>query len=72
VATIRWGSVGPLLLTALAIMGSPGPATISLTAATSAYGLRRSVGHMAGIIAGTTIVLVAVAAVFASALAILR
>jgi threonine/homoserine/homoserine lactone efflux protein len=61
VATIRWGSVGPLLVTALAIMGSPGPATISLTAATSAYGLRRSVGYMLGIIVGTTVVLVAVA-----------
>jgi threonine/homoserine/homoserine lactone efflux protein len=50
-----------LVLTSLAIMGSPGPATISLTAAGSAYGVRRSVGYLAGIIAGTTIVLVAVA-----------
>ena len=42
-------------------MGSPGPATISLTAAGSAYGVRRSLAYLVGIIAGTTIVLVAVA-----------
>ena len=29
---MRYGSLGPLLLTSLAIMGSPGPATISLVA----------------------------------------
>ncbi|HZC98781.1 MAG TPA: LysE family transporter [Actinomycetes bacterium] len=46
---------------ALAIMGSPGPATISLTAAGSAFGVRRSLGYLLGIIAGTVIVLVAVA-----------
>ncbi len=56
-----WGSVAPLVLTSLAIMGSPGPATISLTAAGSAYGVRRSVGYLVGVIAGTWIVLVAVA-----------
>lgn len=60
-ATIQWGSVGPLLVTSAAIMGSPGPATISLTAAGSAYGVRRSLAYLVGIIAGTTIVLVAVA-----------
>src|SRR5579859_7306647 len=41
-------------------MGSPGPATISLTAAGSAYGPRRSLGYLAGVVAGTMIVLVAV------------
>jgi threonine/homoserine/homoserine lactone efflux protein len=60
-ATIHWGSVGPLLVTALAIMGSPGPATISLTAAGSAHGVRRSLGYLAGIVAGTVVVLVSVA-----------
>jgi threonine/homoserine/homoserine lactone efflux protein len=60
-ATIHWRSVGPLLVTALAIMGSPGPATISLTAAGSAYGVRRSLGYLAGIVVGTVVVLVAVA-----------
>lgn len=58
---VQWGSAGPLLLTSLAVMGSPGPATISLTAAGSAYGVRRSIGYLAGIITGTTAVLVAVA-----------
>jgi threonine/homoserine/homoserine lactone efflux protein len=60
-ATIRWESVGALLLTALPIMGSPGPVTISLTAAGSAYGMRRSLGYLFGSIVGTAIVLVAVA-----------
>src|SRR2546430_13037766 len=59
---IRWGSVGPLLLISLAIMGSPGPATISLMAAGSAYGVRRSLWYLIGIIVGTTIVLLAVPA----------
>jgi threonine/homoserine/homoserine lactone efflux protein len=50
-----------LVLTSLAIMGSPGPATISLTAAGSAYGIQRSIGYLVGIIAGTIMVLAAVA-----------
>ncbi len=65
---IRWGSVGPLLLISLAIMGSPGPATISLIAAGSVYGVRRSLPYLAGIIVGTTIVLVAVATGITAAL----
>src|SRR5437870_6495690 len=64
---IRWGSVGPLLLISLAIMGSPGPATISLIAG-SVYGVRRSLPYLAGIIVGTTIVLVAVATGITAAL----
>ena len=66
--TIRWGSIWPLLVTALAIMGSPGPATISLTAAGSAYGVRRSLGYLTGIVAGTAVVLVAVATGITAAL----
>jgi len=62
VAGIRWGSVGPLVLISLAIMGSPGPATISLVAAGAAYGVGRSCPYLFGIIVGTTIVLLAVAA----------
>jgi threonine/homoserine/homoserine lactone efflux protein len=68
VATLRWGSVIPLVLTSLAIMGSPGPATISLVAASSAYGVRQSLPYLVGIIAGTTIVLVAVATGITAAL----
>lgn len=35
-------------------MGSPGPATLSLAGIGSAYGFRRGVPYLAGIIAGTT------------------
>ena len=49
-------------------MGSPGPATISLMAAGSAYGARRSLSYLIGIIVGTTIVLLAVATGITAAL----
>ena len=49
-------------------MGTPGPATISLTAAGSAYGVRRSLSYLAGIVAGTTVVLLAVATGITAAL----
>lgn len=64
----HWGSLGPLLFISLAIMGSPGPATISLVAAGSAYGVRRSLPYLLGIIVGTTIVLLAVATGITAAL----
>ena len=63
-----WGALGALVATSLAIMGTPGPATISLTAAGSAYGMRRSLGYLAGIIAGTVAVLLAVASGITAAL----
>jgi threonine/homoserine/homoserine lactone efflux protein len=66
--TYRWDAVGSLVITALAIMGTPGPATISLTAAGSAYGMRRSLGYLLGIVAGTVVVLVAVATGITAAL----
>jgi threonine/homoserine/homoserine lactone efflux protein len=65
---IRWGSVGTLVLISLAIMGSPGPATISLVAAGSVRGVRRSFPYLLGIIVGTTLVLVAVATGITAAL----
>jgi threonine/homoserine/homoserine lactone efflux protein len=65
---IRWGSVGTLVLISLAIMGSPGPATISLVAAGSVRGVRRSFPFLFGIIVGTTLVLVAVATGITAAL----
>jgi threonine/homoserine/homoserine lactone efflux protein len=55
-------SLGLLLLAAFALMGSPGPATISLTAAGSAFGVSRSIGYLIGIIAGTIVVLLMIAA----------
>lgn len=60
-AAIHWGSLVPLLVTGLATMGSPGPATISVTAAGAAYGVRNSLGYAAGITGRTWVVLVAVA-----------
>ena len=65
---IHGGSVVPLLLISLAIMGSPGPATVSLVATGSAYGRQRSLPYLIGIIAGTTIVLLAVATGITAAL----
>jgi threonine/homoserine/homoserine lactone efflux protein len=64
----RWDAVGSLVVTSLAIMGTPGPATISLTAAGSAYGVRRSLSYLAGVVAGTTVVLLAVATGITAAL----
>jgi threonine/homoserine/homoserine lactone efflux protein len=66
--SIRPGGLVPLLVAALAIMGSPGPATISLAAVGSVYGVRRSLAYLAGIVAGTTLVLVAVAGGLTAAL----
>jgi threonine/homoserine/homoserine lactone efflux protein len=60
-SSIRWSALPALLLTSLAVMGSPGPATISLTASGVAFGVRRSARYLAGIVAGTTVVLLAVA-----------
>jgi threonine/homoserine/homoserine lactone efflux protein len=65
---LRWGPVGGLLLTSLAIMGSPGPSTISLVAVGSTYGVHRSIGYVVGLILGTIIVLIAVAAGLTAAL----
>jgi|SRR6266550_1132903 len=65
---IRWGSIPPLLFISLAIMGSPGPATISLVAVGSAFGVRHSFKYLIGVIVGTTVVLVAVATGITAAL----
>jgi threonine/homoserine/homoserine lactone efflux protein len=54
-------SIAALVVTSLAIMGSPGPATIGVAAAGSAYGVRRSLPYALGLAVGTAIVLVAVA-----------
>jgi threonine/homoserine/homoserine lactone efflux protein len=68
VAAIRWGSIPPLLLMSLAVMGSPGPATISLVAVGSVFGVRHSLKYLIGVIVGTTVVLVAVASGITAAL----
>lgn len=67
-ATIDWGAVAPLVLASLALMGSPGPATMSVAAVASAYGVRRSLAFLLASIVGTTVVLVAVATGITAAL----
>ena len=51
-----------LVLAALPLMGSPGPATLSLAALGAAFGARASVNYLLGIILGTTGVLLLIAA----------
>jgi len=51
-----------LILASLVVMGSPGPSTMSVTAVGAAFGFRRSLPYLAGIVLGTTAVLMAVAA----------
>ncbi|WP_352840052.1 LysE family transporter [Mesorhizobium sp. M0514] len=50
-----------LVLAATVVMGSPGPATISVTAIGAAFGLRNSLHYTSGIILGTVAVLLVVA-----------
>jgi threonine/homoserine/homoserine lactone efflux protein len=56
-----WRSVLALLLASVVVMGSPGPSTISATAMGAAFGLRRSLRYVCGLVVGTTAVLLAVA-----------
>ncbi len=58
---IALSGIGMLLLTSAALMGSPGPSTISLTAVGAAFGLRRSIRYALGLILGTCVVLLVVA-----------
>ncbi len=50
------------VLAGLALAGSPGPATLSLAASAAAFGVRRSLGYMIGIVAGMVVVMGLVAA----------
>lgn len=50
-----------LLLAAIPLMGSPGPATLSLAATGSAFGFKASFGYLAGIVLGTSTVLLMIA-----------
>lgn len=66
--SLELGPVATLLLTSLAIMGSPGPATVSLTAVGSAFGARRGGAYLTGIVIGTIVVLIAIATGITAAL----
>lgn len=50
-----------LLLAALPLMGSPGPATLSAAATGSAYGVARGIPYLSGICLGTATVLAVIA-----------
>jgi threonine/homoserine/homoserine lactone efflux protein len=50
-----------LWMAAFPLMGSPGPATLSLAAIGAAFGARRGLGYLAGIILGTSGMLLLVA-----------
>jgi len=56
-----WRSVMALILASAVVMGSPGPSTISATAVGAAFGVRRSVNYVCGLVVGTIAVLLAVA-----------
>jgi threonine/homoserine/homoserine lactone efflux protein len=58
---ISGGAALSLVVTGLAVMGSPGPSTVSLVAVAGAYGLRPALAYCAGLVVGATVVLVAVA-----------
>ncbi|MFL5337833.1 MAG: LysE family translocator [Geminicoccaceae bacterium] len=53
--------ISALLLASAALMGSPGPSTVSMTAVGAAFGLRRSLPYALGLIVGTCLVLLVVA-----------
>jgi len=59
---VHRGALGTLLLTAVVLMASPGPSTLSLVATGSAYGVRRTLPYFLGIVLGTIAVLVVVGA----------
>lgn len=56
-----WHSLLSLVLAATVIMGSPGPATMSAAAVGAAFGYRRALPYVSGLILGTSTVLLAVA-----------
>ncbi|WFP77962.1 LysE family translocator [Mesorhizobium sp. WSM4906] len=57
-----WQQLLALVMAAAVVMGSPGPATISVTAIGAAFGLRPSLRYTFGVVLGTTVVLLVVAA----------
>jgi threonine/homoserine/homoserine lactone efflux protein len=56
-----WRPLLTLVVAAIVVMGSPGPSTISATAVGAAFGFRRSMQYIWGLILGTMAVLIAVA-----------
>ncbi|MCA1440542.1 LysE family transporter [Ensifer sp. IC4062] len=56
------GDLALLILAALPLMGSPGPATLSLAGMGAAHGMRLSAHYAAGVNIGTIVVVLAIAA----------
>lgn len=56
-----WRQLSALVLASTVVMGSPGPATISVTAIGAAFGMRDSLRYACGIVLGTIAVLLVVA-----------
>jgi threonine/homoserine/homoserine lactone efflux protein len=54
-----WSPLAGLILASIAVMGTPGPSTISVTAVGASFGMRRSLPYAGGLIVGTIAVLVA-------------
>ncbi len=65
---MNWGPVASLVLAALAVMGSPGPATISIAAVGGAFGIVRALPYLVGLVTGTIGVLLIVALGLSAAL----
>ncbi len=65
---VGWHALGGLALASAAVTGTPGPSNLSLLAAGSTYGIGRCRPYLLGIIAGTLVVLGAVAAGVTTAL----
>lgn len=59
---LAWHALGGVALASAAVTGTPGPSNLSLLAAASTYGIGRCRLYLLGIIGGTLIVLLAVAA----------
>jgi threonine/homoserine/homoserine lactone efflux protein len=55
-------NLGPFVIAAFALTGSPGPATLGLSAAAAAFGMRASLALMTGIIVGVLVVFAVAAA----------
>ncbi|WIM13431.1 LysE family transporter [Enhydrobacter sp.] len=55
-------SLPGFLVAALALAGSPGPATLSLAAAGAAFGARRAAGYLVGVVLGMVAVMIVTAA----------
>ena len=63
-----WPALVSLILASAVVMGSPGPSTLSVTAIGASFGFRRAFPYAAGLILGTGVVLLAVAAGLVSVL----